>query len=56
MGGAAVGGIVAAGTVGASAVAGATLAGFVTKKTVGNMTEEKVREMYGEAFRRGPQA
>lgn len=56
MGGAAVGGIVAAGTVGASAVAGATLAGFATKKSVGNMTEDKVREMYGEAFRKGPKA
>ena len=53
MGGAAVGGVVATGTVGASAVAGATLAEFVTKKKVGNMT---VREMYGKAFRKGPQA
>ncbi|MCJ1269198.1 hypothetical protein MMC22_009087 [Lobaria immixta] len=54
MGGAAVGGIAAAGTVGASAVAGATLAGLVTKETVGDMTEERVREMYRTAFRTGP--
>ena len=54
MGGAAVGGIVAAGSVGVGAAAAATLAGLVTKTTLGHMTEEKVRNMYGNAFRKGP--
>ncbi|MCJ1467132.1 hypothetical protein MMC07_005754 [Pseudocyphellaria aurata] len=54
MGGAAAGGITAAGVAGASTAAGATVFGSVTKKTVGNMTEAQVREMYERAFRRGP--
>lgn len=54
MGGAAVGGIVAAGSVGVGTAAAATLAGLVTKTTLEHMTEEKVRDMYGNAFRKGP--
>lgn len=54
MGGAAAGGIATAGAVGASAAVGATLAGFVTKEAVGDISEEKVRDMYRRSFRTGP--